>query len=349
MLLAGIGPEGQRRLLASHALVVGCGALGTVIADALARAGVGTLTLVDRDVVELTNLQRQVLFDEDDAREARPKALAARDRLARVNSQVVVRFAIEDFNHTNAERLAEGVDVLLDGLDNFQTRYLLNDLSVSRGLPYFYGGAVGVTGMACSFLPSESTPCLRCVFPEPPPPGSTPTCDTAGVLAGAVAWVAHHQAMQAIKWLSGNIESVDRSLLTLDVWRNEFRRLDVSSARRGDACPCCGKRRFDYLRGEAGASVTTLCGRGAVQINPRLDRAELSAGKPLDLRALAQRLAPHGTARVNDHLLRIGLTTEAGPGGEAIELTIFPDGRAVIVGTDRPEQARAIYDRYVGG
>ncbi|MCL4209767.1 MAG: ThiF family adenylyltransferase [Phycisphaerales bacterium] len=350
MLLPGIGPDGQRRLLDSRVLIVGCGALGTVIADALARAGVGALTLVDRDVVELTNLQRQVLFDEDDVREGRPKAIAARDRLARVNSQARVHAVVEDFNHTNAERLAEGADALLDGLDNFQTRYLLNDLSVSRGIPYFYGGAVGVTGMACAFLPTVPTPCLRCVFPEPPPPGSTPTCDTAGVLAGAVAWVAHHQAIQAIKFLTGNAEAVDRSLITFDAWRNEFRRLDIAGARRDGACPCCGQRRFEYLHGAAGSSVTTLCGRGAVQINPRLDGAGRREGDAsIDLRVLAARLAPHGEFRVNDHLLRGRLRTEAGDNGAPIELTVFADGRTLVAGVEHPAQARAVFDRYIGG
>jgi len=342
---------------------VGCGALGTVIADALARAGVGALTIVDRDVVELTNLQRQVLFDEADVREGRPKAVAARDMLARVNSDVEVRALVEDFNFTNAEAIARDADILLDGLDNFQTRYLLNDLSVTLARPYCYGGAVGTTGMACTFLPApgtndgavtwteaQSTPCLRCVFPEAPPPGSTPTCDTAGVLGSVVGMVAHHQVAQAIKLLTGNIDAVDRSLVTIDAWSNEFRRLDVSRARAGD-CPCCVERRFEHLPGAVGSAATSLCGRGAVQINPRLAAGRAVGGSPgIDLRALAERLRPHGEFTVNDFLLRGALRDERrDDSDEPVELTVFADGRAIVAGTGRPEFARTIYDRYVGG
>jgi len=347
MLIPGIGEAGQRRLAAAHALIVGCGALGTVIADALARAGVGHLTIVDRDVVELTNLQRQILFDEDDVREGRPKAAAARERLARINSQVRVDAVVEDFNHTNAEHLSGECDLILDGLDNFQTRYLLNDLSVKRGVPYVYGGAVGVSGMACVFTPHAGGPCLRCVFPEAPPPGSTPTCDTAGVLAAAVASVAHHQAVQAIKLLSGNDASVDSSLLTIDVWRNETRRLDVAGARDA-ACVCCGARRFEFLDGAAGSSATSLCGRGAVQINPRL-ASNGAARVSIDLRSVAARLMPHGDFVVNEYLLRGRLRGEVGDEGRPVELTLFTDGRAIVAGTARPDFARTIYDRYVGG
>jgi len=353
MLLPGIGESGQRALLQSHALIVGCGALGTIIADSLTRAGLGALTIVDRDVVELTNLQRQILFDERDVEEGIPKAEAAKHKLATINSQVRVHAVVEDFNHTNAERIARGADIILDGLDNFATRYLLNDLSVKRGLPYLYGGAVATTGMACTFVPGEG-PCLRCIFPEAPPPGATATCDTAGVLGSVVAMIAHHQVTQAIKLLTArahpeNLDAVDRSLLAIDAWRNDARRLDVSGARGPESqCPCCVQRRFEYLEGALGSSATSLCGRGAVQINPRLLSAESGNGTA-DLPALAQRLASHGEFKVGEHLLRGRLARERGDEGKPIELTIFPDGRAIIAGTARPELARAIYDRYIGG
>jgi adenylyltransferase/sulfurtransferase len=388
MLLPGIGEAGQRALFDSHALIVGCGALGTVIADSLARAGVGTLTIVDRDIVELTNLQRQILFDERDVAEGMPKAEAAKQKLARINSSVQVNAVVEDFNHTNAERIARAADIILDGLDNFATRYILNDLSVKHGVPYLYGGAVATTGMACVFLPNSLPlidgegqgggvgkdgdrkrtqpltpslkgrggpgPCLRCVFPEAPPPGAVATCDTAGVLGSVVAMIAQHQVTQTIKILAarahpGNLEAVDRSLLAIDVWRNEVKRLDISGSRPpGSQCPCCVLRRFEYLEGALGQSATSLCGRGAVQINPRVAEAK-NAPPTADLSELSNRLAAHGEFRAGAHVLRGRLSSERGEGGQPIELTIFPDGRTIVAGTARPELARAIYDRYIGG
>lgn len=357
MLLPGIGREGQERLATARVLIVGCGALGTVLADTLARAGVGFLRIVDRDIVELTNLQRQVLFNEDDVAQGMPKAEAAKRALARINREVEVDAVVADFNHTNAERLAESVHVLVDGLDNFQTRYLLNDLSVKQGLPYVYGGAVGVTGMSTVFLPKspgaswsdeQSTPCLRCVFPEAPPLGSTPTCDTAGVLGSVVGLIAHHQAIQTIKLLVGAVDAVDRSLLSIDVWRNETRRLNIAGARRDD-CPCCGARRFDSLDGAAGAGLTTLCGRGAVQVNPAVDGDIARDSSRLDLQRIGDRLAPHGTFTATPYLLRGRLMREKGDENRTVEMTLFPDGRAIFTNISRPEQARTLYDRYIGG
>lgn len=362
MLLPGFGREGQERLRAARVLIVGCGALGTVLADTLARAGVGFLRLVDRDVVELTNLQRQILFTEADVEQGLPKAEAARRALGRINRDVQVEAVVADFHHANAPALATGIDLILDGLDNFQTRYLLNDLAVRQGLPYLYGGAVGTTGMAMVFLPhappgppgpargridwpeSLTTPCLRCVFPEAPPPGSTPTCDTAGVLASVVAFVAHHQATQALKLLIGAFEALDRSLVSIDLWRNEFRRLDLSGARR-EECPCCGQRVFSALDGHGESGLTTLCGRGAVQVRPDPDRARAR----LDLDVLAARLAPHGSFQATPFLLRGTLDRERGEHERPVELTLFPDGRALFTHVTRPEHARTLYDRYIGG
>ncbi|MHC4948288.1 MAG: ThiF family adenylyltransferase [Planctomycetota bacterium] len=359
MLLPGIGETGQRRLAASRVLIVGCGALGSVIADCLARAGVGRLRIVDRDVVELTNLQRQVLYTEDDVARAMPKAEAARAAIARINGQVEVEARVEDFDHRNAERHAEGADAILDGLDNFETRYLLNDLAVSRGLPYVYGGAVGTTGMSFTVLPhprhrrgpatsavrwteSESTACLRCVFPEAPPAGSTPTCDTAGVLGPVVAMVAAHQSAQALKLLTGNLDALDRRMLTIDAWSNEHRGFDLGPA-DAEGCPCCGRGRLEHLEGGGGSRTTSLCGRNAVQVVPP-DRGP----GDLDLEALAGRLAAHGRFVHNGFLLHGRFDGERDPEGRPVELTLFPDGRAILKGTTEPETARSIYAKYIG-
>lgn len=339
-------------------LVAGCGALGSVLIDQLARAGVGSLVLVDRDIVEWTNLQRQTLYDERHARSGVPKAVAAAERVAAINSEVRVVAAVEDLGPRNAQRLAEGCDVLADGLDNFEARYLLNDLAVSEGLPYIYGGAVATTGMSLAVLPSararrgsrgrvvwresQATPCLRCLFPEAPPPGSTATCDTAGVLGGAVAMVATNQAVQIIKLLVGDVDSLERRMLSFDCWQNEWRWLDMSSAGPGPGCPCCGLGRFEHLLGDAGAGAGALCGRDAVQVTP------VAAGPGrLDLAALEGRLRSHGTFARSPFLLRGVLREEQGELGP-IELTLFADGRAIVRGTRQVERARSVYARYVG-
>jgi len=336
MLLEGIGDEGQRRLLDSHAVVVGVGALGCVASDLLARAGVGRITLVDRDVVELTNLQRQVLFDERDAAEAVPKGEAARRRLTAVNSQIEIHAVVADFEHRRAEKIAlEGAfgkpDAILDGTDNFETRYLLNDLAVKHGIPYCYGGAVATTGMAMTIVPG-STPCLRCLFEEPPPAGSAPTCDTVGVLGATVAITAACQAGEAIKILSGNTERLSNSLLEFDQWTNTRRRLDIGAMRRDD-CPCCAHKRFEYLSGERAGSTVGLCGQNAVQV------AGAGEGK-IDLDALAARLRGHGEFERTPFLVRGEV--------EGLGLTVFGDGRAIVRGTDRADVARSIYAKYVG-
>jgi len=362
MLLGQIGEAGQQRLRKAHALVVGCGALGCVIVDALARAGIGTLTIIDRDLVDLTNLHRQILFDERDAEEGIPKAEAARARVARINREVTTHAHVDDFNHHNAEAYIHGADLILDGLDNFATRYLLNDLAVKHGLPCIHGGAVGTTGTALTILPhpahragesrsairwtaGQATPCLRCVFPQPPAPGSGPTCDTAGVLGPLVMMIASHQAAEAIKLLTGNIDAVDRSLLSIDAWSNRLRRVDVAGARDAAGCPCCGEGHFEFLAGDDAESTGVLCGLKAVQIIPP---RRPGAAAPIDLASLARRLAPHGVFRANRFLVRGVLTGERGEDGEPIELTIFPGGRAIIRGTSRPETARSVYARYIG-
>jgi molybdopterin/thiamine biosynthesis adenylyltransferase len=343
-LLPGFGEEGQRRLASSSILLVGCGALGCAIADLLARAGVGHLTIVDRDTVELTNLQRQCLFDERDAAEAIPKAEAARRRLALINSGIDVRPLVADFNAANAKKILEAAApaLLLDGTDNFETRYLLNDLAVSTGLPYCYGGVVGMSGLQMTIRPGE-TPCLRCLFEQPPAPGSTPTCDTAGVFGPLVQMVASLQASDAIKLLLGRADAVAPVLIQIDPWTSTHRALDIAESRRPD-CPCCAERRFEFLDSPSAAS-TALCGQNAIQVCP----AGADGRQRLDLQALAHRLRPHGDFEAGRFFLRGELSRERSETGAPFGLTVFPDGRAIVRGTTRPELARSIYARFIGG
>ncbi len=352
MLLPGFGEAGQQRLLDSTALVLGCGALGCAVADTLARAGVGRLVIVDRDFVELTNLQRQVLFDERDLRAGLPKAEAAKRRLAQINSGIAVTAVVDDLNPRNIERHAAGADVLVDGLDNFETRYLVNDFAVRHGLPYVYGGAVGTSGAACAILPHTpagsapwetpaqggATPCLRCLFDEPPPPGSTPTCETAGVLAPAVAMVASFEAAEALKILTGRFDRVCRTLLNLDLWANAIKQFKIDRAYEAGLCLCCGQRDFEYLEGRRGSGAAALCGREAVQILPRP-----GAAAP-DFDAIAARLRAHGPVTVNEFVVRAAIVDA----GHAYELTLFRDGRAIVKGTAETAAARGLFARYVG-
>lgn len=354
MLLPGFGANGQRKLLASTAVVLGCGALGTVITDMLARAGTGHLVIVDRDFIELTNLQRQVLFDEEDVANAIPKAEAARRKIARINSQVKVTAIVDDINHTNIEKIAADADVLLDGLDNFETRYLANDCAVKHGIPYLYGGAVSTVGMAYAILPhtrtgdspwetatggSRATPCLRCLFEQAPPPGQNATCDTVGVVGPAVSIVANFQAAEALKILTGNWHLVAPTMLNLDLWANSLTQLKVASAYiRGD-CRCCKHRRFEYLEGTAGTGAAALCGRNAVQLTRRQDSATP------DFAEIAARLRAHGKVAANEFMLRADVSHH----GQPFEVTVFPNGRAIIKGTDDAKVARSVYAKYVGG
>lgn len=341
VLLAGFGEGGQRRLAESHAVIVGCGALGCSSADMLARAGVGRLTLIDRDVVEPTNLQRQVLFDERHARAGDPKAVAAAGRLAEINSGVRTDAVVADLTASNAERLILGESrpgVIVDGTDNFETRFLINDVAVRHGLAYAYAGAVGTRAATMTVLPGE-TPCLRCVFNGPPPAGSEPTCESVGVLGAVIAAVTGVQVTEALKVLLGRGDLVRRSLVEFDVWRNTRREIDVSGL-RGPACPCCVGGRFEFLE-RVGTEPASLCGRDAVQVTPG------GAGR-VDLGALAGRLGAYGGFTVTRYLVRGSLESERTPAGGAVGLTVFADGRAIIQGVDDPGRARGIYARYVG-
>ncbi|MEE2681928.1 MAG: ThiF family adenylyltransferase [Planctomycetota bacterium] len=337
-LLRGIGPSGQEALSSSHVMVVGCGALGSFAIDQLARAGVGMLTLVDRDVVELTNLQRQTLYVESHVRDGVPKAEAAADRVRAIDSSLKVYPVVEHFDSNNAVELLGRVDLVIDGLDNFPSRFLLNDACVSQEIPWIHGGAVGETGTSMTILPGK-TPCLRCLFPDPPAPGLTPTCDTAGVFAPIVATVASHQVSEAMKFLVGQHQALDHALVSWDLWRNRSNRLPLADARRPD-CPCCRHARYEFLDSTVPSAIS-LCGRDAVQIIPEV------TGSRLDLEILVDRLQPHGDFRIVSGLLKGTLSEDAGD-GRSIELTVFPDGRAIVGGGSPPDQARGIYARYIG-
>jgi adenylyltransferase/sulfurtransferase len=332
MRFAGVGPDGQRRLAAGRVALVGCGALGTVLASSLVRAGVGFVRLVDRDFIEMHNLQRQILFDEDDVAANLPKAEAAARKLRRVNSAVTVEPVVADVDRTNVLDLVRDADLILDGTDNFEVRYLLNDAAVSLGKPWVYGGCVGSHGMTTTVLPGE-TPCLRCVFEAAPSPGEVGTCETAGVIGPIVNVVASFQAAEALKILAGRRDAVNRDLLMIDVWENTFRRLAIGTLRDKRDCVCCKQRRFEWLDGAFGSQTTSMCGRNAVQVS------HLGPGR-VDLEDLARRLRPVGPVTANKFLLKFA--------AEGHEFTVFPDGRAIIQGTSDTDKARTLYAKYVG-
>ncbi len=324
-----IGDAGQEQLLNSKVVLIGCGALGTHLAQHLVRAGVGFLRICDRDFVELDNLQRQVLFDEGDVRDNLPKAVAAARRLAAINSTVEVEAHVVDVTAANIQELMEGVDLVLDGTDNFQTRFLINDACVRGAQAWVYGGCVASHGMVLTVIPGE-TACFACVVPELPAAGSSQTCDTAGVLGPVVGVVAALQAGEALKVLSGSRERLNPGLTRIDLWENQFQSFAVG---RNPDCEVCAKRRFRYLEDREGDRTTVLCGRNAVQITP-------PRGAELDFKEIAKRLSPLGAVQHNEYLLRFE--------GDGMEVTLFPDGRALIKGTPEPARARAVYAKYIG-
>jgi len=327
MLFAGIGAEGQNRLLQSRVAVVGCGATGSAMASLLARSGVGMLRILDRDYVEPSNLQRQSLFDEADARDSLPKAIAAARQIARFNSQIVVEPHVADLTPANVEVLLGGVDLILDGTDNFETRYLINDYAVKNSVAWIYAAGVGSYAVTLNILPGE-TACLACVFPDPPR-GMVETCETAGILNSTVNLVASIGATEALKFLVGAQSKMRRTLLSWDVWNNE--RAEVGAARPRPGCRACGERNFVHLAGE-GRPHITLCGRDSVQIHEQQ--------RPVDFTEMTTRLRPHGTVRHNEFVLKFW--------HEPYEMTLFPDGRAIIKGTSDTAVARSLYARYIG-
>lgn len=332
MRFYGVGEEGQRRLRDAHVTLCGCGALGTVLANALVRAGVGHLRLIDRDFIETSNLQRQVLFDENDVAANLPKAEAAARKLAAINSDVHVEPVVTDVDRTNILDLTADADIILDGSDNFEIRYLINDVAVKLNKPWVYGGCIGSHGQTMTILPHE-TPCLRCVFEAAPAPGEAGTCETAGVLSPIVNIVASFQATEAIKLLTGNRDKVNRELLYFDVWENTQRRIKIARLLGTVDCPCCQRKRFEWLDGAHGAQTTSLCGRNAVQVAHR-------SATTLDFETMARHLESLGAVNYNRFLLRFQV--------ESYEFTVFPDGRAIIKGTDDVERARTLYAKYVG-
>jgi adenylyltransferase/sulfurtransferase len=330
ILFSGIREEGQSRLLESRALIVGCGALGSAHAESLARAGVGKLRIADRDFVEASNLQRQTMFTESDASERIPKAVAAQNHIREINSEIEVEAEVTDVNHSNIENLVRDCDVVLDGTDNFATRYLINDACVKHEINWIYGAAVGSYGVTMTILPHQ-TPCLRCVFEEAPPAASAPTCDTAGVIMPVISVVSAVQVTEALKLLTGQPENLNKSLMQFDVWRNEWRRINPGPP--SPDCPTCARGVFETLEATSGDFAAVLCGRNAVQISP-------SQSTRLNFEELAERLRPTGEVKFNDYLLRFRT-------GE-FEMTIFQDARSIIRGTSEIKTARSLYAKFVG-
>ena len=328
-----LGAKGQQELLKSRALIVGCGALGSVIANTLARAGVGRLRIVDRDFLEKSNLQRQVLYDESDVERGLPKAIAAAEKLRKINSEIEIEPIVADADASNLESLCNGVDVIVDGSDNFEIRFLLNDASVKLSIPWIYGGCLGADGQTMTILPGE-TACLNCLMLDgPPPPGTTPTCDSFGILAPIINVIASIQSNEAIKILSGNRDAVSRKLFAFSMWENDVRQMDVSKLRDQVDCPTCKHQQFDWLSGQRGSHSAVLCGRNAVQLSFP-DRPKVI------LDELEDRLKVMGRVESNPFLLRFYT--------DGFVLTVFPDGRAIVSGTEDISVARKLYAQYLG-
>jgi molybdopterin/thiamine biosynthesis adenylyltransferase len=330
ILFEGIGKAGQERLLASRVAVIGCGALGTAHAEALSRAGVGHLRLVDRDFIEPSNLQRQTMFTEADARERLPKAVACANHIREINSEIEVEQEVADVNQSNIERLIAGCDLVMDGTDNFSTRYLINDACVKHNKNWIYGAAVSSYGVTMTVRP-HVTPCLRCVFEEAPQAGSAPTCDTSGVIMPIISLVSAVQVSEALKLLTNHTESLHNALMQFDVWRNEWRR--ISPGKPNADCPVCAQGVYEALDAEGGSYTAVLCGRDAIQVSPPRPTS-------IDFAQLAERLSASGEVKLNPYTLRFRV-------GD-YELTIFRDARSIIRGTDDVNHARSLYARYVG-
>ena len=330
ILFAEIGRAGQEKLLNARVLIVGCGALGASHAEMLSRAGVGQLKIVDRDFVEFTNLQRQTLFKESDAVERLPKAIAAKTRIAEINSGIHVEAIVADVNQSNVEQLISDGDLVLDGTDNFQIRYLLNDACVKLGKTWVYGAAVSSYGTTMTIVPGE-TPCLRCIFEDMPDAAGSPTCDTAGVIMPIIAMVSAVQVTETIKLLVGDVGSLHRSLVQFDVWQNDWRKIKLGKP--NPDCPTCGQRVFEFLDADNQEFSAVLCGRDAVQIAP-------PRSTTIDLESLAKKLGHITNVKQNEYLVRFS--------SEGNEITVFRDGRAIVKGTDDISVARSLYARYIG-
>ncbi len=314
--------------------LIGCGALGTVIASALVRGGVGFIRIVDRDFIELNNLQRQVLFDEEDIRQNLPKAVAAKQKLEKINHQVKIEAVVADANYTNIESLIEGADLVMDGSDNFEVRYVINDACVKHNIPWIYGGCVGDAGMSLTVIPKK-TPCLACLFQSAPSPELSPSCDTAGIISPIVNIIASLQSAEAFKVLMGKFDEVSGGLYSYNVWTRESHKLGTNAS-RDPQCPVCVKGNYEYLKGEKGVRTTTLCGRNAVQISR-------DSAIRLDFPVIAEKLKAIGSVSFNNFMLKCALKES----GADFEITLFPDGRAIIKGTSDIPKAKSIYSKYV--
>lgn len=331
MLFTPIGEKGQDNIRKKHVLIVGAGALGTASAEMIARAGIGTLTIVDRDYVEWSNLQRQQLYIEDDAINRIPKAVAAKQHLEKINSEVDVLSYVEDVTSANIEEFAEGVDVIIDATDNFETRLLINDLSIKNNIPWIYGGCVGSYGLSFTIIPSE-TPCLHCLLKHIPFDGMT--CDTVGVISPIVSMVASHQTAEALKILVGDMENMRGKLVSFDLWKNQYSSINMDRL-KNDACPTCGSDPvFPYLTAEMETKAAVLCGRDTVQIRP-------SSGKQFSFEQIAERIKPIADAFLENPFLMSFTFGEH-------RIVLFKDGRALIHGTKDISEAKKIYHRYIG-
>jgi molybdopterin/thiamine biosynthesis adenylyltransferase len=328
VLLDWIGEAGQHAIRGGRIAIVGCGALGSAAGNCLARAGVGFLRLIDRDFVEIENLQRQALFDEEDARLSRPKALAAAEKLRKANSEVQIEPVVDDLNHRTVEQMIRDVSCVLDGTDNLETRFLMNEACVKRGIPWVYGGCVASVGMTMTFLPGK-TACFQCLVPNLPPPGKLPTCENIGILNSIPHIIGAIEAAEAIKIIVGAGE-INSGLIVVDLATNSFTRASVE---RSPGCRVCERHDFEFLRGEHFSAGVGLCGRNAVQILP-------DATAQLDLAALQTRLSKLGNAHFSGYVLKFDV--------ENFEMVIFPDGRALIKGTSDPAKARSLYSRFIG-
>ena len=327
---APVGDAGQERLAAARVLVLGLGALGTVAADQIVRSGIGFVRLVDRDFVELSNLQRQSLFDEDDIRNNLPKAVASEKKLRRVNSSVEIDARVDDINPTNIEDYIADVDLVLDALDNFETRFVVNDACAKHGKPWIYAGAVGSYGLVMPVLPGK-TPCLRCLMGGLPAPGTSPTCETAGVIAPITHAIASIQVAEALKFLTGNLDPAGVRLTSYEIWIQRFQRIDVGRESM-TTCPVCSEEKFEYLNGSPLRTVT-LCGRNAVQLIPGV-KGDINFGE------LSKSIAAFGPVQFNDFLLKCS--------SPPYEITLFKDGRAIVKGTEEAGLARSVYSKMVG-
>jgi len=329
-ILKEFGTAGQEGLKKSSVLIAGCGALGSVMANYLARAGVGHIRIADRDFIEKDNLHRQMLFDEGDISKGLPKAVAAAEKLKGINSGIHIEPVVTDITSENIEGLMSGMDLILDGSDNFETRFLINDASWKNGVPWIYGGVVGTYGMSYTFIPGE-TPCFRCFIHEIPGPGTTPTCDTAGVLGTAVGIIASIQSTEALKLMTGNRGALLKKLVYADPWNGIWKFFDLREGIPG--CPVCSRETYEFLGRERGSQTVSLCGRNSMQVTPPGKSREILPG-------LAARLEPLGGLAWNEYMLRFMV--------DSYEITVFPDGRAIIKGTSDPSVARTLYSKYIG-